>query len=91
MGALSLGVAACGDDDEGDTGGGGELRRPEDLGVRYAEPVRECGDTGHYGGQQNRRRGARNLVAIRHRQVSHVFVRIRLRPASLLPRTARRE
>ncbi|GGN27282.1 hypothetical protein GCM10011578_062440 [Streptomyces fuscichromogenes] len=44
----------------------------EDLGVRDAEPVGERGDAGDGGRQLGGRRGARILVAIRHRQNSYV-------------------
>ncbi|GAA3052482.1 hypothetical protein GCM10010448_39650 [Streptomyces glomeratus] len=40
--------------------------------MRHAQPVGEGGDTGYDGRQQTRRRGARNLEAIRHRQISYV-------------------
>ena len=59
----------------------GHPRRPEsrrvveDLRVPYAQPLGQRGDTGHDGRQQNRRRGVRNLEAIRHRQISYVSLR----------------
>ncbi|BCL26386.1 hypothetical protein GCM10017557_12450 [Streptomyces aurantiacus] len=42
--------------------------------MRCAEPVGQTGDPAHDGRQQTRRRGARNLEAIRHRQFSYVSI-----------------
>ncbi len=55
-----------------DPAGDGEPPDVEDLGVRHTEPVGEPGDAGDDSRQLSGFRGARILVAIRHRQNSYV-------------------